>query len=276
MRGYSEALRLELCKKTPSNVQEAFVELQGIIGSRKRSDENLIYTERLNVANRITILWKMIFKSSLSMDITKYRRAYRFFIRLDEEYLKLLEWQGEMSKDFLRGVFLACGFILDPEKCYRIELLPLEKNFTCHIAKALDSLGIRHNIYMKKVSIIGFSNIERFLSSIGIQQGLIKLEEIRTLKLIKEDTNRKINFQESNIEKALLSAERELEAIRTLIINNKLPERYRQVAELRLSHPQATLKELAQLSQPPVSKSTIAYYMRRLKKLAYDNIEDKS
>lgn len=276
MKEFSEALRLELCKKMPSSVQEAFVELQGIVGSRKKLGSNLIYTERLNVANRITILWKMIFKNSLNMDITKYKKAYRFSIKLDEEYLKLLEWQGEMPRDFLRGVFLASGFISDPEKCYRIELLPLEKTFTPYIAKALNAIGIRHTIYVKKVSIIGFPKVERFLSLIGIQQGLIKLEEIRTLKLIKEDTNRRINFQESNIEKTLLSAERELEAIRVLMINNKLPDRYRKIAELRLTYPQATLKELAELLQPPVSKSTVAYYMRRLEKLADDNIKGKS
>lgn len=276
MKGYSEALRLELCKKTPSNIQEAFVELQGIVGSRKKLNNNIIYTERLNVANRITILWKMVFKNSLNMDITRYKRVYRFSVKLSEEYLKLLEWRGEMPKDFLRGVFLACGFVSDPEKCYRIELLPLERTFTHYITKALDTIGIRYNIYIRRVSIIGFSKIEKFLSSIGIQQGLIKLEEIRTLKLIKEDTNRRINFQESNIEKALLSAERELEAIKNLISNNKLPDKYRKMAELRLNYPQATLKELAELLQPPVSKSTIAYYMRRLEKLANDNIKSKS
>lgn len=276
MKGYSEALRLELCKKTPSNIQEAFVELQGIVGSRKKLNNNIIYTERLNVANRITILWKMVFKNSLNMDITRYKRVYRFSVKLSEEYLKLLEWRGEMPKDFLRGVFLACGFVSDPEKCYRIELLPLERTFTHYITKALDTIGIRYNIYIRRVSIIGFSKIEKFLSSIGIQQGLIKLEEIRTLKLIKEDTNRRINFQESNIEKALLSAERELEAIKILINNNKLPDKYRKMAELRLNYPQATLKELAELLQPPVSKSTIAYYMRRLEKLANDNIKSKS
>ncbi|MCX7796268.1 MAG: DNA-binding protein WhiA [bacterium] len=276
MKGYSEALRLELCKKAPSNIQEAFVELQGIIGSRKKSGNNLIYTERLNVANRVTILWKMVFGNSLSIDITKYKNAYRFSIKLSEEYFKLLDWQGEMPRDFLRGVFLACGFISDPEKCYRIELLPLERTFTHYITRALDAIGIRYTIYIRKVSIVGFPKVEKFLSSIGIRQGLIKLEEIRTLKLIKEDTNRRINFQESNIEKTLLSAERELEAIKTLIVNNKLPDKYRKIAELRLTYPQATLRELAELSQPPVSKSTIAYYMRKLEKLADDNIKSKS
>ncbi|MGC8972159.1 MAG: DNA-binding protein WhiA, partial [bacterium] len=260
----------------PGNIQEAFIELQGIICSRKEARKDLIYTDRMNVANRITLLWKMIFKSSLSMQIKKYKDAYRFFIKLEGEYLKLLEWNGEMPNLFLRGVFLSCGFIVDPEKDYRIELIPIDKNFTQEITKALGSLGIKHTIYMKKVSIIGFSNIERFLNLIGIQQGLLRLEEIRTLKLIREDTNRRINFQESNIERALRSAERDIETIKLLILNNKLPERYRKVAELRLKYPQATLKELAQLSKPPVSKSTIAYYMRKLEELVDDNIKSKS
>lgn len=276
MKGYSETLRFELCKKIPSNIQEAFIELQGIICSRKAVKKDLIYTDRMNVANRITLLWKMTFKSSLSMQIKKYKNTHRFFIRLEEEYLKLLEWNGEMPNHFLRGVFLACGFIVDPEKGYRIELIPIDKNFTQKIIRALDSLEIKNTVYMKKVCIIGLSNVERFLSSIGIQQGLLRLEEIRTLKLIREDTNRRINFQESNIEKTLRSAERDIETIKLLILNNKLPERYRKIAELRLKYPQATLRELAQLSKPPVSKTTIAYYMRKLEELVDDNIKNKS
>lgn len=276
MKGYSESLRLELCKKMPHNVQEALVELQGIIGCRKRVEGDVIYTDRMNVANRVTLLWKMVFNSSLLMDIKRYKRGHRFFIKLNNDYSRSLEWKGELPEYFLRGVFLACGFISDPERDYRIELLPIEKDFVNQIIKALDLLGIRYNVYIKKVSVVGFSGIEKFLNLIGVQQGLIKLEEIRTLKSIKEDTNRRINFQESNIEKTLRSAEREIEAIKILTLNNKLPERYRQVAQLRLRYPQATLKELAQLSRPPVSKSTIAYYLRKLEELADGGIGDKS
>lgn len=275
MKGYLESLRFELCKKIPDNIQEAFIELQGIINSRRLEKRDLIYTDRMNVANRITVLWKMVFKSSLNMEIKKRKRGYRFFIRLNEAFLKILQWNGEMPDYFLRGVFLACGFISDPEKDYRIELLPIDKDFIRQIIKALDFLGLKYTIYMKKVVITGFSNVEKFLSSIGIQQGLLKLEEIRTLKLIREDTNRKINFQESNIERTLRSAEREIEAIKILVLSNKLPAKYRKIAELRLDYPQATLNELAQLSTPPVSKSTIAYYLRRLEELAYGNPKDK-
>jgi len=268
MERYSESLRFELCKKVPQDIQEAIVELQGIVGSRKNTKKNYIYTDRMNVANRITLLWRTVFNSTVNLDIKKHKDTYRFYIKIDESYSDFLEWKGELPGYFLRGVFIACGFISDPEKGYRIELIPINREFTRYISKALDSLSLSYNVYGKRVYINGFSNVERFLSLIGVQHGILQLEEVRTMKLIREDTNRRINFQGSNIEKALKTSDREIEVINRLMESGRLPERYVKVADLRLRYPQATLSELAQLSQPPVSKSTMAYYMKRLEKIA--------
>ncbi|HOK30115.1 MAG TPA: DNA-binding protein WhiA [bacterium] len=268
MERYSESLRFELCKKVPQDIQEAIVELQGIVGSRKNIKKNYIYTDRMNVANRVTLLWKTVFNSTVNLDIKKHKDTYRFYIKLDESYYDLLEWKGELPDYFLRGVFIACGFISDPEKGYRIELIPINREFTRYISKALDSLSLRYNVYGKRVYINGFSNAERFLSLIGVQHGILQLEEVRTMKLIREDTNRRINFQGSNIEKTLRTSDREIDVINRLMESGRLPERYIKVADLRLRYPHATLSELAQLSQPPVSKSTMAYYMKRLEKIA--------
>lgn len=268
MERYSESIRFELCKKVPQDIREATVELQGIFGSRKKMGKDYIYTDRMNVANRITLLWKIVFNSVIELDIKRYRDSYRFCVKPDKIYSELLNWKGELPSYFLRGVFIASGFISDPEKSYRIELIPSDREFITRISEALDHLNLRYNTYINRVYITGLSNVERFLNLIGVQQGLLKLEEIRALKMIKEDTNRRINFQESNIEKALRASDREIEVITRLINIGRLPDRYMKIAELRLRYPQATLSELAQLSQPPISKSTIAYYMKRLEKLA--------
>lgn len=276
MERYSESIRFELCKKIPEDIKEATAELQGIIVSRKKTDRDYIYTDRMNVANRITLLWKLVFNSVISIDIKRYKDNHRFYIKLNKDSVELLKDKEELPNYFLRGVFIGCGFISDPEKSYRIELIPSDRGFIDYISKALDSLNLRHNTYINRVYIVGFSNVERFLNLIGVQQGVLRLEEIRTLKIIREDTNRKINFQESNIEKALRTSDREIEIITRLIKTGNLPERYRKIADLRLRYPQATLSELAQLSQPPVSKSTIAYYMKRLEKLADAINKDRS
>jgi len=276
MKGYSESLRFELCKKMPRLVQKAFSELQGIIGSRLSNKKEFIYINRMNVTNRVTLLWKRIFKKLLIVEIKRYKNHHRFYLRIDKAYHKLLLWKGDFPQYFLRGVFISCGFISNPEKCYRIELIPIDKLFTNKIGEALSSLKIGYRIYGKRVIILGLGEVEKFLGSIGVQQGLINLEEIRASKLANEDTNRRINFQESNIERALNAADREIEAINKLIKMGKLSENYIKIANLRLRYPQATLEELAQLAQPSMSKSTIAYYMRKLERLADANSRYKS
>ncbi|MGB9681555.1 MAG: DNA-binding protein WhiA [bacterium] len=276
MEEYSKLLIFELCKKTPSNLQDAFTELQGIIGARLSEDKESIYIDRMNVTNRITVLWKRVFKSSINVEIKRYKDHPRFYFIIDNNYHKLLQWNGDFPRSFLRGVFISCGFISNPEKYYRIELIPIHKSFPRKIGEALSLLKIGYKVYNKRVIISGLAGVEKFLNSIGVKDGLIKVEEVRASKLANEDTNRKINFQQSNIERTLNAADREIKAINKLIEMGKLSENYMKMATLRLQYPQATLEELAQLTQPPVTKSTVSYYMKRLERLANDSIEDKS
>jgi DNA-binding transcriptional regulator WhiA len=276
MEGYSKFLIFELCKKIPQSLQEAFTELQGIIGARLSGDKEFIYIDRMNVTNRITILWKRVFRKPINVEIKKCRNHYRFYFRIDRSYHKLLQWNGDFPQSFLRGVLISCGFISNPERYYRIELIPIDRSFSRKIEGALNLLKIGYKIYDKRVIIIGLADIERFLSSIGVKEGLIRVEEIRASKLAAEDTNRRINFQQSNIERTLNAADREIKAINKLIEMGGLSGNYLKIASLRLRYPQATLEELAQLAQPPVSKSTISYYMKRLERLASVSIKDKS
>ena len=79
--------------------------------------------------------------------------------------------------------------------------------------------------------------------------------------------NRQINCDSANADKVVASAQEQLEAILRIQSEyglDALPEKLQQAALLRIANPEASLADLAKLSQPPVSKSTLSYRLRKL------------
>ena len=83
--------------------------------------------------------------------------------------------------------------------------------------------------------------------------------------------NRRLNCDSANLDKAILAAQDQIEAIRRLEtagVLEKLPEKLRQTAELRVKNPELTLAELAEMFAPPVTKSCLNHRLRKLTDLA--------
>ena len=92
----------------------------------------------------------------------------------------------------------------------------------------------------------------------------------------RNDANRKTNCDTANVTKAVDAAQEQLAALRTLEAQGRLdslPEKLLQTALLRREHPEATLSELAELHEPPTSKSTVNHRMRKLLALAAEGTE---
>ena len=83
--------------------------------------------------------------------------------------------------------------------------------------------------------------------------------------------NRRVNCDAANLDKVVTAAQSQIEAIRLLEergVLATLPAHLRDTAQLRVSHPELTLSQLAELCQPPVSKSALNHRLRRLAELA--------
>ena len=107
---------------------------------------------------------------------------------------------------------------------------------------------------------------------------LMELENIRILKDMRNTVNRKVNCETANINKTVSAAVKQLEDITYLRDNmglEKLAEGLREVAYARLSHPDATLKELGELLSPPVGKSGVNHRLRKLSDLAEKERQNK-
>ena len=176
---------------------------------------------------------------------------------------------------FLRGAFLAGGSVTDPEKRYHLELS------TTHwkVSRETGTLLLEMELPAKETERKGSSvlyykqseTIEDFLTVIGAPVSAMAVMEAKIEKDWRNEANRKTNCDSANVDKAVAAAQEQLAAIRKLeerAVLETLPEKLRQTAALRREYPETTLSELAELHEPPISKSAVNHRMRKLLTLA--------
>ena len=176
---------------------------------------------------------------------------------------------------FLRDSFLSCGTISDPEKGYHLEFSCEDAETAERIRANLKSFQIRSGVTLRKGKTVVYVKeseaIAEFLNITGAHRSLMELENLRIVKSVRSDVNRRVNCDTANIRKMLEASERQVEDIRYVEKHlglGKLPEPLRLVAELRLEHPELNLQQLGEMLQPPVGKSGINHRLRKLSAIA--------
>lgn len=184
-------------------------------------------------------------------------------------------------KAYLRGIFLGGGSISDPEKTYHLELVTNNESFAEDIKELMNSYQLGAKVVMRKGSFVVYikegENIVNYLNIIGAHCALLKLENIRIYKEMRNNVNRIVNCETANLDKTLNAALRQINNIKYIkntIGLDKLPEGLAEIAELRLEFRDATLKELGEMMSPPIGKSGVNHRLRKLDKIA-ENLKDR-
>ena len=179
------------------------------------------------------------------------------------------------KRAFLRGAFLAVGSVSNPEKAYHMEFVCDSKALADQLIEIMSSFDIEaHSIIRKKYYVVYIKESEaivNLLNVIGAHTSLMDLENMRILKEISNDINRRVNCEAANIVKAVNAASKQMEDIVYIRDNfglSNLPEKLREIAQVRLENPSVTLKELGELLDPPVGKSGVNHRLRKLSELA--------
>ena len=200
--------------------------------------------------------------SALDIDTT---RALSHHVNLG-----LLEEPG-CREAFLRGAFLSGGSVTDPAKSYHLELSTAHYSVSRESAALLADMGFplreitrsgNYVLYCKKSEII-----EDLLSTLGATTCAMRVMEAKVEKSMTNTINRKVNCDAANVDKTVAAAQAQLEAIRRIDRDyglDSLPEPLQQAALLRFANPEVSLTDLAKLSYPPVSRSTLSYRLKKL------------
>lgn len=183
--------------------------------------------------------------------------------------------KDEAKRAFLREAFICIGSVSDPEKEYHLEFAGTFARQADQIRRILQMCGISSKIIRRKKYYIVYlkdsSDISQLLNMMGAVNGFMKLENMKILKDVRNSVNRRVNCETANITKMVGAAQKQIEDIRLLEKNGilrTLPYSLRLISELRLEHPEVSLKELGEFATPPISKSAVNHRMRRISELA--------
>ncbi|RHT34561.1 DNA-binding protein WhiA [Firmicutes bacterium AM31-12AC] len=261
-----------------------------------------VHTENKAVARKVFTLIKKTFNIesdiSIRRNIQKQSVSYSVVVKQHQDALRVLQavklidehldgfeeirivnpivvQQTCCKRAFIRGAFLAAGSMSDPKKAYHFEIVCAAEPMAEQIRELMSSFSMDAKIVQRKKSYVVYlkegSQIVDILNIMEAHVSLMELENVRILKEMRNTVNRKVNCETANLNKTVSAAVKQLEDItylRDTIGLEKLSEGLEEVALARLSHPDASLKELGALLSPPVGKSGVNHRLRKLGDLA--------
>ncbi len=176
---------------------------------------------------------------------------------------------------FLRGAFLACGTVNSPEKNYHLEFVVPHYNLSLDLKKFLENndfspksvrRGGLYVLYFKKTE-----EIQNLLGIMGAARFVMEFIDVIVYKDIRNNVNRRLNFESANLNKTVNAAVQQIELIEKLkstALFAELPKEYRQIALLRLQNPDYSLQQIGEEMKPPMSRSGVNYRLKKLCELA--------
>ena len=290
---FSAEVKTELCRAPLSRRCCAQAEAYGALlyCNTFRGDEVRIVTENGAFAQRLPALFKKAFK--LSFDRLPQGEGKRVFAVTDPAKLTAIHQTFGADRNalalhlnfaaveesccraaFLRGAFLAGGSVTDPMKGYHLELATSHHSVSREVLALMRELGQEPKAAQRKGNAVLYfkqsDRIEDFLTCLGAPVAAMEVMNAKLERDIRGKVNRRVNCDAANLDKAVEAAMSQVEAIRRLEregVLTALPDKLREVAALRLAHPEDTLSQLAERCDPPITKSALNHRLRKLVEL---------
>ena len=185
------------------------------------------------------------------------------------------------KKAFFRGAFLSSGSITDPEKGYHLEIVCSTIDDALSLKELMEDLSLKPKITTrKKANVVYIKDSDQISLALGLMEAptsLMNFENIRILKGMRNDVNRKVNCETANINKtvsAALSQREDIQLIKEIMGLEKLTSNLEAVANARLENPDASLVELGKMISPQLGKSGVNHRLRKLSIIA-DQLREK-
>lgn len=277
---FSSEIKEELSKTNNlKNKEEVKYEFLGyLISSNIAIKKNKIEYSTENEYN-INRLNKLLNNLNIDYDICVKGNLFviKFNIENITDYINLLGniEKENLKKAFIRGSFLGSGSINDPNKKYHIEISLENKQYANILKNILNEFDITFKELERKSSYSLYSKdgeeISKFLALIGASKAVINFEEIRVIRDIRNNVNRKVNCETANLNKTVNAAVRQIEDIKFIYkskAEDKLSDNLKEIANLRMENPDISLVELGKLLKEPIGKSGVNHRLKKIQEIA--------
>ncbi|MDW5299347.1 MAG: DNA-binding protein WhiA [Sedimentibacter sp.] len=286
----------------------AFVRTMGYISLKGFNKIEIEFsTENAAVARRIFKLLKIAYGISAQVSVEKTNRLKKhnnYIIKIEDKLAKKFLLDTRIAKDdfgimtfdygipddliendlckraYIKGLFMGCGLISDPEKSYHAEFVSSREEQSKGICELLESNGIVGKTIYRKNNYVTYvkesEQISDLLALMGANKAVLDFENVRAVKETRNQINRVINCETANLDKIVDTSMRQINSIKVLKkykAIDKLPDHLRELAYLRLKHSNASLKELGQMLNPPLGKSGVNHRLRKIEEIAEDLLE---
>lgn len=178
-------------------------------------------------------------------------------------------------RSWIRELFLQSGSISDPEKFYHLEIVFSEETEAKRLIHSLQSFSLNPKMVERKGSYVVYlkdgAQIADMLRIMEAGSSLMEFENIRIVKEMRNSINRQVNCEAANMGKTISAAVKQIEDINYLKAAmgfDQLTETLAETARKRLEYPEASLKELGEMMDPPIGKSGVNHRLKKLSELA--------
>ena len=304
---FSGEVKKELCEQISPARHCRLAEISAIIAfcgkivvDKDQTHILKLQTESTILTKKIFLLLKQVFRVSAELttrSISAKKNLYELVLTPEETTLvlaacKLTVAEEEKNgrplviepaivtksccrRNFIRGAFLAAGSVSNPNKAYHFEIVVSQEKNGELLCEVMRSFEIDAKMIARKYHYVVYvkegSQIVDLLNVMEAHVALMEFENVRILKDMRNTINRKVNCEAANINKTVKAATRQVEDI--LFIQEKvglatLAEGLEEIALLRTTYPEASLKELGEMLSPPVGKSGVNHRLKKLSEIA--------
>lgn len=277
----------------------ALIRMNGSVSVSSRKVVLDISTENAAIARRIYSLLKKHYEVHVELLVRKKMRLKKnnvYIVRIPagvQEILSELKIVSEgfmfnlgidkeiirkpcCKRSYLRGAFLAGGSVNNPEgSSYHLEISSMYQEHCEALVDLANKFDLNARCIERKKGFIFYikegEKIIELLNIIGAHQALFKFEDVRIMRDMRNSVNRIVNCETANLNKTIGAAVRQIENIKLLqreVGLDSLPDKLREVAEIRLQHPDMNLTEVGEMLKGKVSKSGVNHRLRKIDELA--------
>ena len=289
---FSADVKGELAKQISKSRHCQLAELAGILQMAGRVETGplsiVLETDNDILLQKYAILMKRAFNIDITKaigqeDSLRILSAMKWIDEKNQIKLPLQEQRTDgrliqktcCKRAFLRGAFLAVGSMSDPNKGYHFEIVCRNMEQAVQMQEVIGSFDSDAKIVERKGHQVVYlkegSQIVDMLNVMEAYVSLMNLENIRILKEMRNSINRQVNCETANIAKTVNAASKQIEDIQLIqkhVGLSGLPDNLREMALVRLTHPESSLQELGGYLDPPVGKSGVNHRLRKLSEIA--------
>lgn len=302
---FSTETKREICRTLSTRKPLQYAELYAmLLLGRSFSPDSIVFkTENEHTFSHFIFLLNTLFKAKSEVVAplrgeTGRNKTYTVTLTRPADCRRIFEYYGHDSREitlrvnraniededqqraFVRGAFLACGSVTDPEKSYHLEFAVSYRNLCmdiCRIIREIQDCHVEIKMLARQGAYIAYvkdsEQITDLLTYMGAFTASMNVMGTKALKQVRNSANRRANSEIANLNKTAAASAAQIKAIKKLRKSGKfnlLPDELKTVAELRYDYPELTLRQLGEMLDPPISRSGVNHRLEKIIRFAED------